>query len=168
MKFIDVSGVQFDCPVSFTGAVDLSAGTITLPTTQFQVKRYVSQSIVHGDLTAGSATCTVALTGEPTGIIPIAAYAVTSVTTTSGNGSTTGLTVKIGPSGDDDGFLPAVSIFGAASRKEGTAPGAMLGSYRASDALIATFTATGGAAAIAHITAMAVKIVVLYLEVAAE
>lgn len=141
--------------------------TPTMPSTSLLVKRYVSQSIVHGALTGGAATCTVALTGEPTGMIPIACYAVTSVTTTSGNSNTTGLTIKVGNSGDDDGYLAAVSVFGAAGRKEG-APGAQLQGYRASDALIATFTATGPAADIAHITALAVKIVVLYIEVASE
>lgn len=149
----------FAGPVVMAGTVDISSATLAnMP------RRYVSQSIVHGALTGGSATCTVALTGEPTtGMMPIACYAVTSATTTSGDGSTTGLTVKIGTSGDDDGYLQEISIFGAAGRKEG-ASGVMIGGYRGdAEALIATFTATGGAADCAHITALALKIVVVYI-----
>lgn len=152
--------------LSFQKAVTF-AEVPTMPSTSPLVKRYVSQSIVHGALTGGAATCTVALTGEPTGMIPIACYAVTSVTTTSSDSDTTGLTIKVGTASDDDGYLAAISIFGAAGRKEG-APGVMLGGYRAGDALIAHFTASGPAPDIADISALAVKIVVLYVEVAAE
>lgn len=151
----------------FKGTVDLSAATLTPPTNAQLVKRYISQSVVHGALTGGAATCTVALTSEPTSLIPIGAYAETTVATTSSNGGTTGLTVKIGTSGDDDGYLPAVSIFGAASRKEGNTPGALLLTHRSADALIATFTATGGAADIAHISALALNIVIVYIDVSA-
>lgn len=153
--------------ITATGTIDLSGATVTQPSNQFAVLRYVSQSITQAALTGGAATCTVALTGEPTTSIPLAAYVVTSGATTSSAGGTTGLTVKIGTSLDDDGYVAAISVFGAAGRKEG-APGVMLGGYRAGDSLIASFTATGGAADIAHIDALALKVVVLYATVAAE
>lgn len=147
----------FAGPVVMTGSVDIASATLAnMP------RRYISQSIVHGDLTGGAASATIALTGEPTGMIPIACYVITTATTTSSNGSTTGLTIKVGTSGDDDGYLQAVSIFGAAGRKEG-APGVMLGGYRAAESLLVVLTATGGAADIGHISALAVKVVVVYI-----
>ncbi len=149
------------------GPLDLAGATLTMPANQQVVLRYVSQSIVHGDLTGGGAVSTIALTGEPTGWLPIAAYIVTSTGTTSSNAGTTGLTCSVGIAGVIEGYVAAASIFGAAGRKEAFG-GTLLGSYRASDALIATVTATGGAADCAHIDSLALKIVVCYLAVSAE
>lgn len=170
MRIIDVSGQDFEVPVRFHDTVDMSEATVTHPTNQPGVKRYVSQSITQADLTAG-VSCTVALTGEPTGILPLAAYVVTSATATSSSGDTTGLNVKVGPVADDDGYVQTSATLGAAGRKErssGSSPAAMLGTYRAVDALLATFTATGGDPDCADISALAMKVVIYYVEVATE
>lgn len=142
---------------------DATAGNAFAP-----VKRYVSQLITQASLSAG-ATCTVALTGEPTAMIPIACYVVTDETTTSGNGGTTGLAAEVGiASGDADFLMKSTSVFGAASRKETAVVGVGLGNYRASDALAVTFTASGGGADCSHITNLNMYVVILYVSVSAE
>lgn len=138
---------------------------VTLPANYQFVRRYVSQAITHADLTAG-ASCTVALTGEPTASVMLAAYVVTSVETTSSTGDTTGLTMKVGTAGLADGYANETDIFGAAGRKQSGA--VTLSGYRAGDALIATFTATGGSPDCADIAALSVRFVLFYLTPAAE
>lgn len=62
-------------------------------------------------------------------------------------------------------------VSGAGGRKEGrkeNASGSLLGGYRAADALLATFTATGGGTDLAHISGLNLRAVVYYLEVATE
>lgn len=157
---------QYNDDKQFNGLTTLAGGVAFATNTQ-AVLRYVSQSIVHGDLTGGQAVSTIALTGEPTGWIPVGAYMVTSAATTSSNGNTTGLTCSVGISGVTEGYLAAASVFGAAGRKEAFG-GTLLGSYRSSDALIATITATGGTPNCAHINSLAIKIVVCYLAVSTE
>lgn len=160
MRFIDSSGVEFACPVTFSAP----SGTVQ---SQFVAQRYVSQLITQAALSAG-ATCTVALTGEPTGMIPLACYVVTDETTTSGNGATTGLSAEVGISGDPDFHMVSTSVFGAASRKEAYA-GVGIGAYRANDAIQLKLTATGGGSeSCAHITNLNLYVVLYYIQVAAE
>lgn len=151
---------------TITGAVDLSSASVSMPAGQ-ALKRYVSQRIDTSMLIGGSATQTIALTGEPTAMIPIAAYIVTASSLVSGNGGTTGCTAEVGTSGDADGYLVSHSIFGAPARKEGTA-GVMISAYRNSDALLLKLTASGGSANIGHLDQMDLRVVVLYTEVSAE
>lgn len=155
----------FHDPITATSTVDLSAATVTLPTGQTAVKRYVSQSITANDVTSG-ATQSIALTGEPTGAIPIAAYVecYPGAGVSSSNGSTTGLTVEVGTAGDPDGYVKSVSIFGATSKVANGVQGDMIGCYRGTDALFLKLTATGGAPNVAHIAEnLYVKVVVIYL-----
>lgn len=160
MRFIDVSGVQFECPVTFSPP----AGSVQ---SQFVEDQYVSQKITEADLSSG-ATCTVALVGEPTAMIPTACYVVTDEATTSGNAATTGLSVEIGIAGDADFHMASTSVFGAAGRKEAYR-GVGLSGYRASDAIIAKFTATGaGSENCSHITNLSMRVVLRYQRVATE
>lgn len=157
---------RFDDDITFTGLVTLTPKTGAVQT-QFIPKRYVSQLITQAALSAG-ATCTVALTGEPTGMIPLACYVVTDETTTSSSGDTTGLTVEIGIGGDPDFHMVSTSVFGAAGRKEAYA-GVGIGAYRAADAIVAKFTAVGaGSEDCADISNLNMRVVLYYIEVAAE
>ena len=159
-KCIDSSGVEFSCPVTFSAP----SGSVQ---SQYVVQRYVSQLITQAALSAG-ATCTVALTGEPTGMIPVACYVVTDETTTSSNGATTGLTVEVGIVGDPDFHMVSTSVFGAAGRREAYA-GVGIGAYRASDAVVAKFTAVGaGSEDCAHISNLNMYVVLYYISVATE
>ncbi len=164
---------HYDDDKTFNGAVTLKGGvtidpaSVSAANTFVATKRYVSQVITQANLSAG-ATCTVALTGEPTTMIPQACYVVTDETTTSGSGDTTGLTVEIGISGDDDAYMVSTSVFGAAGRKEAFA-GAVIDSYRAADAIVAKFTAVGaGSEDCADISNLNLRVVILYASVSAE
>lgn len=155
----------FHKTLTATSTVDLSAATVTLPTGQVPLKRYVSQRISASDVTSG-ATQSIALTGEPAGAIPIAAYiecyAGAGVSSTSGN--TTGLTVEVGTAGDADGYVKSVSIFGATGPVANGVRGDMIGCYRGTDALILKLTATGAVPNMAHIAEnLDLKVVVIYL-----
>ena len=157
--------LTFHEPITATNSVDLSAATVTLPTGQTAVKRYVSQRIAMSDVTSG-ATQSIALTGEPAGSIPIAAYIECYATggVSSSSGSTTGLTVEVGTAGDPDGYVKSVSIFGVTGKVVGAVRGDMIGGYRGADALLLKLTATGGAPDVAHIAEnLDLKIVVIYL-----
>ena len=158
----------YDDKPRFTQGIEVEPADATAGNAFVPIKRYVSQLITQASLSAG-ASCTVALTGEPTGMIPIACYVVTDETTTSGNGSTTGLAAEVGiASGDADFLMTSVSVFGSASRKSTATTGVGLHCYRASDALAVTFTATGGAPDCAHITNLNMYVVILYVPVSAE
>lgn len=163
---IDVSGEQFATPVTFESTVTFSAPVGTVQS-QFVVQRYVSQKITESALSSGT-TNTINLTGEPTAMIPVAAYVVTDEATTSGNVATTGLTVEIGISGDPNFHLESTSVFGAAGRKEAYA-GVGMGGYRSADAIQAKFTAVGaGSENCSHITNLSMYVVIYYLQVATE
>lgn len=157
----------FEGAVTLKGGVTIDPASVSAASTFVPTLRYVSQLITQANLSAG-ATCTVALTGEPTAMIPQACYVVTDETTTSGSGDTTGLTVEIGISGDDDAYMVSTSVFGAAGRKEAFA-GAVIDSYRAADAIVAKFTAVGaGSEDCADITNLNMRVVILYYPVTAE
>lgn len=158
----------FEGAVTFKGGVTIDPASVSAASTFVPTLRYVSQLITQANLSAG-ATCTVALTGEPTAMIPQACYVVTDEATTSGSGDTTGLTVEIGLNGGDaDAYMVSTSVFGAAGRKEAFA-GAVIDSYRAADAIVAKFTAVGaGSEDCADISNLNMRVVILYYPVSAE
>ena len=163
MATIYADDIIFTKGVSFDPA-DATAGSAMVP-----CKRYVSQRITEADMTAG-ATCTVALTGEPTAMIPIACYVVTDEVTSSGDAATTGLAAEVGiVSGDADFLMTSVSVFGAAGRKQTATAGVGLNCYRAADALAVKFTAAGaGSEDCADIDNLSLRVVILYQPVSAE
>lgn len=164
-KFQD--SITFEQPVTLQGGVTIDPASVSAANTFVPMKRYVSQLITEADLSSG-ATCTVALTGEPTAMIPQAAYVVTSESTTSGNGATTGLTCEVGLAGDPDFLMVSTSVFGSAGRKEAYA-GVGIDSYRAADPLVVKFTAVGaGSENCSHISNLALRVVILYAPVSAE
>lgn len=146
-----------------TGTVNLSGATLTMPTGTRYYQQYTSQVITQADLTAG-ASCTVALTGEPTSDVPLAAYMVTALATTSSAGTTTGLTCQLGIAGLPASYIADTSIFGAAGLKEAYT-GTLITTARAADALVATFTATGGTPDCAEINQLSITFVVLYASI---
>lgn len=132
-------------------------------------RRYVSQTITQADLTAG-ASCVVQLTGEPAGAyIPIAAYLVTSAETTIDGEDTAGLTCQVGVGTDDDALVKDTSVAGAAGRKSSTQGAASIGQVLgAGTGIYATFTAAGGSPDCADVTALSLRVVVLYRELTSE
>ena len=76
-------------------------------------------------------------------------------------GTTTGLTAKIGTAADDDGFGQAISIAGTAGLKI-PEPGARRGALNSSQNIAVAFTATGGAASLAEVTAGAGLVFIAY------
>lgn len=128
---------------------------------QVGVKAYTSQTITQADFTSGT-TMIIALTGEPTAMIPIGCYVITTGGPVAGNGDTTGLTVEVGRAADPDSLMKSVSVFGAAGRAGGLV-GAELGSFRNADALEIKFTATGGDPDVVDITALSLRVVILYI-----
>lgn len=167
MSTIHDDDKTFNGAATFKGGVTIDPASVSAASTFVPIKRYISQKITEADLSSG-ATCTVALTGEPTGMIPQACYVVSDESTTSGNAATTGLTCEIGIAGDPDFLMVSTSVFGAAGRKEAYA-GVGIDSYRASDALVAKFTAVGGGSEnCSHITNLSLRVVVLYCPVSAE
>ncbi|MBL8970922.1 MAG: hypothetical protein JNK56_10100 [Myxococcales bacterium] len=137
-------------------------GAVVLPADQQVVKSWISDPITQADLVGGSATQVIDLVAEPTALIPLAVYVVTSVETTSSNGSTTGLAAEVGIAADPDAYMATISVYSTAGRKGG-APGVALQSYRANDPIQLKLTATGGAANIGHISALSIRVVLLYL-----
>lgn len=157
----------FNGAATFKGGVTIDPASVSAANTFVPCKRYVSQLITQAALSAG-ATCTVALTGEPTAMIPQACYVVTTDTTTSGDAATTGLTCEVGLAGDPDFLMVSTSVFGAAGRKEAYA-GVGIDSYRAADPLVVKFTAAGGGSEdCADITNLNLRVVILYCPVSAE
>lgn len=157
----------FNGSATFKGGITIDPSSVANANTFVPIKRYVSQLITQADLSSG-ATCTVALTGEPTAMIPQACYVVTDESTTSGNGATTGLTCEVGIAGDPDFLMVSTSVFGAAGRKEAYA-GVGIGSYRAADAIVAKFTAVGaGSEDCDDISNLNLRVVILYYPVSAE
>jgi hypothetical protein len=157
----------FNGAATFNGGVTIDPASVSAANAMVPTRRYISQLITQAALTAG-ATCTVALTGEPTGMIPQACYVVTDEATTSSSGDTTGLTCEVGLAGDPDFLMVSTSVFGAAGRKEAYA-GVGIDSYRASDALVVKFTAVGaGSEDCADISNLNLRVVILYCPVSAE
>lgn len=132
-------------------------------------RRYVSQTITHADLTAG-ASCVVQLTGEPSGAyIPIAAYLVTSAETTITGEDTTDISCQVGIGSDDDALVKDTSVAGTAGRKGSASGAAFLGRVQdAGTSIFATFTATGDSPDCADVTALSLRVVVLYRELTSE
>lgn len=167
MATIYADDKEFNGSATFKGGITIDPSSVSAGSTFVPTLRYISQKITEADLSSG-ATCTVALTGEPTAMIPQAAYVVTDESTTSGNGATTGLTCEVGLAGDPDFLMVSTSVFGAAGRKEAYA-GVGIDSYRASDALVVKFTAVGaGSENCSHITNLSMRVVILYAPVSAE
>lgn len=127
------------------------------------VYRWVSAQVTEADITSGTSQG-IALSGFPTGVIPISAYLIADEQATSGNGSTTGLTAQLGVSGATGVYLNAGANLLSASTTGRLAnyAGSVLGSYRAADALLLTITATGGAPDVDHISNFAMRVVVDY------
>lgn len=151
-----------DGNVAISGSLNVG-GAATVP-----LRRYVSQAITQADFTGGSATQSIALTGEPTGMLPDKVYVVTDGgPVASSSGDTTGLSCEVGIASDPDLFMQSANLLGAAGRKEAYA-GQGLHGYRAADPIEIKFTATGPAADLAHITGLSVRVVMVYNEVSAE
>lgn len=141
--------IEFRKPVSFTG--DAAAAQA--------IVRFARKAFVLAQITAGTLTFTNG-TDIPADAIILGAYIVTTTQPTFG-GTTTGLTAKIGTAADDDGFGQAIAITGTAGTKI-PEPGARLGALNSSQNIAVAFTATGGAASLAEVTAGAGTVFIAY------
>lgn len=127
------------------------------------VLTYTSQVITQADFTSGE-TKSIALVGEPTNILPIGCYVITTGGPVGGTSNTSGLMVEVGTSGDPDSLMKSVSVFGAADRKGGGA-GDDINSYRKADALELKFTAGGTVTKnLTDITGLSIRVVLLYIK----
>jgi hypothetical protein len=117
-------------------------------------------SFVLADITAG----TKVFTSLPSNAVVIGASLRVTTALTFSNVGTTGVTCKAGTSGDDDGWIPATQMSGSAAYKYPSAAGAQIGSQVAggSGSFTLTFTATGGAADLAHVSAGAGTVYLIY------
>ena len=141
--------IEFRKPVSFTG--DAAA--------EQAIVRYVRKAFVLANIAAGTLAITNG-TDIPANAIVLGAYIKTTTQPTFG-GTTTGLTAKIGTAADDDGFGQAISIAGTAGLKI-PEPGARRGALNSSQNIAVAFTATGGAASLAEVTAGAGLVFIAY------
>ena len=148
--------LRFLQPVSFPGGVTLST---TTGETKAAMVQYASKAFLLASITAGSLTFTNA-TDIPANAIIHGAYIVTSTQPTFG-GTTTGLNAKIGTAADDDGFGQSIAITGTAGIKV-PEPGARLGAINTTQNIVVVFTATGGAASLAEVTAGAGTVYIAY------
>ena len=99
-------------------------------------------------------------TDIPANAIIHGAYIKTTTAPTFG-GTTTGLNAKIGTAADDDGYGQAISIASTAGIKI-PEPGARRGVINTTQDVVVAFTATGGAASLAEVTAGAGTVYIAY------
>lgn len=79
-------------------------------------------------------------------------------------GTTTGVTLKAGTSGDDDGYFAATQLSGAAGKKFPITPGALVGGAVAGGAnsCALVFVATGGSPNLSQVSGGAGKLLLAY------
>ncbi|MCY0990654.1 hypothetical protein OV203_26155 [Nannocystis sp. ILAH1] len=165
---------RYDDAITFTGPVTFTGSVTTTPSSpasaSFMVKRWVSGAITQANLVGAQASQSVAVPGTfPTNVVPLGAYLVTTADTTSSSGDTTSLTASLGVSGSTQGYLAAgLNLIGAGAGRRMNLAGTILGGFRGVDSLLLTLTATGGSPDLADISALAIRVVVLYVEVSAE
>lgn len=126
-----------------------------------RIPKFLEVTFVKADINAGTITSA----GLPTNALVLGAHMVITTALTYSNGGTTGVSAKIG-NADDDGFGTSTAIAGTAGYRR-FPPGALVGGVVAGSTggVIGTFTATGGAADLAHVSAGAGKVVIDYIEV---
>jgi hypothetical protein len=128
-----------------------------------RIPQFVEIPFVAADIVAGS----VAYDDLPANVLILGARIVITTPLTFSNVGTTGVSAKIGNAAEDDaGFGTATAIAGAAGYRR-FPPGALVGGTvpGGTDGVLASFTATGGAADLAHVSAGAGKVVVDFIEV---
>lgn len=110
-----------------------------------------------------------ALTSDllPANAIIIGQHVVITTAFTYSNVGTTGVSLKVGTASDDDGFITNTALGGTAGYRRSVAGDLVNGSVVAggAEAVLGSFTATGGAASLAHLSAGAGKIVLEFIEV---
>lgn len=116
----------------------------------------------RADITAG----TKASSGLPANALILGCHVEMTTPLGFSAGTTTGVSAKIGNSGDDDGFGTSTALAGSAGYRR-PAPGVLSGAVVAGGAggLVATFTATGGTPVLSEVSAGAGKLVVHYVAV---
>lgn len=125
-----------------------------------RIPKFIEAPFVAADLVAG----TLVYDDLPANVLVLGSHIVITTALTFSNGSTTGVSAKIG-NADDDGFGTSIALAGTAGYRR-PAPGALVGGVVAggTSGLIATFTATGGAPNLAHVSAGAGKVVIDFIE----
>lgn len=141
---------------TFEGGVSFGSGTAASQSTI----KYASKAFVLANITAGTLTL-INGTDIPANAIILSCWVSTTTAPTFSAGTTTGLTAKIGSSGDDDGYGLAVSIAGTAGLKSPD-PGVLVGKLNTTGAVAVAFTATGGTPTLAEVSAGAGSVVVAY------
>lgn len=126
-----------------------------------RIPRFLEAAFVKADINAGTFTSP----DLPANALILGAHIKITTALTYSNVGTTGVSAKIG-NADDDGFGTSVALAGVAGYRR-PPPGALVGGVVAgsTNGVIVTFTATGGAADLAHVSAGAGKVVIDYIEV---
>lgn len=150
------------------GGLTVLSGPIVLPANNFVVKCWVSNRLTETNIVGGGASEFIAFTGFPAAVEPVAAYLLADEAATSGNANTTALTYSLGISTAVASYLQAGANMLGLTGRSANAAGTLLGTYRAADTVGLGLVATGGAPNTAHITNLAVRAVVYYLESATE
>lgn len=166
---VTVTGdLNVDATFDADGPVNLDgADSIDMPDNSLLVTQWVSSQVTEASIVGGSTTEALTVSGLPTTIKPIAVYFLADEAAASNNGATTTLTVSLGVSGATSGYLAAgANIIGVTGRLP-NAGGTLLGSYRAADTLLITLTTNGGGNT-AHISNLALRVVVEYLPIDTE
>jgi len=126
-----------------------------------RIPKFIEAPFIVADLVAG----TLVYDDLPANVLVLGVHIVITTALTFSNGSTTGVSAKIG-NADDDGFGTSIALAGTAGYRR-PPPGALVGGVVAggTSGLIATFTATGGAPNLAHVSAGAGHLVIDFIEV---
>lgn len=126
-----------------------------------RIPKFIEVPFLVANIVAG----TLVYNSLPDNVLVLGVHIVITTQLTFSNGSTTGVSAKIG-NADDDGFGTSIALAGAAGYRR-PAPGVLSGGVVAGGAsgLITTFTATGGAPNLAHVSAGAGKLVIDFIEV---
>ncbi|MCY0995097.1 hypothetical protein OV203_48675 [Nannocystis sp. ILAH1] len=139
---------------TFEGAVDMSGASGAGVVKALEVP-FTLADIQTGGLSSNAV---------PVGAL-ILGVAISMTTALAFSGSdTTGVTLKAGTSGDDDGYFAATQLSGATGSKRSTAAGALIGLQVAGGAgsCVLVFAATGGSPDLADVTAGEGKLMFAY------
>lgn len=153
--------ITYKKAVTFDGGVSFGAGAVASESTV----KYATKAFVLANITGGSLTF-VNGTDIPANTIILGCWIKTTTAPAFSAGTTTGLTAKVGSSGDDDGYGLAVSIAGSAGIKAPD-PGVLVGKLNTTGAVAVAFTATGGTPTLSEVSAGAGSVVVAYTSIPA-
>lgn len=136
-------------------------GALTLGATQ-ALPGVLAVPFARDQIQAGTAISA----GLPANALILGCYIVITTALGFSAGTTTGVSAKVGNSGDDDGYGTSTALAGAAGYRR-PAPGALNGAVVAGSTggLVVTFTATGGTPSLSEVSEGVGSVFVVYATV---